>query len=128
MSAPSEAVKKLVLIVEDNPETRMFYRWVLEKAGFVVDDASNAGEAVAAVRRAKPSVVLLDLIVPDARGLRLAQQLQEALEPADVPIVAISGVKEAVDYARISGVRFAEYLQKPISPAQLIDSVSAHAR
>ena len=127
MATSETKKKKTVLVVEDNPETRMFYRWVLEKAGFEVEDVATADEALVAARRTPPGVIVLDLIVPNARGLKLAQELKEATRGAHVPIVAISGVKEAVDFARISGVPFAEYLQKPISPAELIERVTRHA-
>ena len=112
-----------ILIVEDNPETRMFYRWVLEREGFEVVDAVGADDAVAAVKRSLPCLILLDLIVPRARGFRLARELEDLTTPKDVPIIAISGVKELMEVARISGLRFAGYLQKPVSPTDLLSCV-----
>ena len=112
-----------ILIVEDNPETRMFYRWVLEREGFEVEDAVGADDAVAAVKRSLPRLILLDLIVPRARGFRLARELEDLMMPLDVPIIAISGVKELMEVARISGLNFAGYLQKPVSPADLLSCV-----
>jgi DNA-binding NarL/FixJ family response regulator len=65
-----------VLIVDDHPTFRRFARRLLEESGFeVVAEAADARSAVTAVERWTPDVVLLDVLLPDASGLVVAEQL-----------------------------------------------------
>ena len=83
-------VATTVLIVDDHPTFRRFARRLLEESGFdVVAEAADARSAVAEVERLAPDVVLLDVLLPDASGLAVAERLAR-LQPAPVVVLTSS--------------------------------------
>jgi DNA-binding NarL/FixJ family response regulator len=82
-------VVRKVLIVDDHEEFRTSARAMLEAAGFqVVGEAANGAEAVAAVDRLRPAVVLLDIRLPDVDGFVVAHRLAGLAEPPQVVLVS----------------------------------------
>jgi len=115
-----------ILVVEDNPATRKMFRVTLEAGGYSVVEAGSASEALEVARTAGASLVLLDIIVPDAQGFKLAQDLQRLPEIKGVPIIAMSGSGAAVDAARLPYIGFTDYLEKPVPPALLLEKIKQH--
>jgi DNA-binding NarL/FixJ family response regulator len=84
-----------VLVVDDHPSFRRFTRRLLEEAGFsVVGEAGDAASALRSVRALRPEAVLLDVLLPDASGLQLAETLAE--EP-EAPVVVLTSSRSATD-------------------------------
>jgi CheY-like chemotaxis protein len=91
------AVTPTVLVVDDHPSFRRFARKLLEAAGFtVVEEAGDGASALAAVRKLRPDVVLLDVLLPDTTGFELAETLSCA--PA-APVVVLTSSRSAADFA-----------------------------
>ena len=71
-------MKRTILIVDDHPSFRRFARRLLEAEGFVVvGEASDGASAVAACRRWRPQLVLLDILLPDIDGFAVADTLAD---------------------------------------------------
>lgn len=84
-----------VLIVDDHPTFRKFARRLLEEAGFtVVGEAQDGVTAVAAALDLRPSVVLLDVLLPDRSGFDVAITLAEA---SDAPAIVLTSSRSARD-------------------------------
>jgi DNA-binding NarL/FixJ family response regulator len=84
-----------VLIVDDHPSFRRFAGRLLRAAGYsVVAEAKDGASALAAVRRSRPEVVLLDVLLPDATGFEVAETL--AVDP-DGPVVVLTSSRSASD-------------------------------
>jgi DNA-binding NarL/FixJ family response regulator len=84
-----------VLVVDDHASFRGFARRMLEAAGFaVVDEAADGASAIAAARRVRPDVVLLDVLLPDTTGFEVAETLA-----ADAPgaVVVLTSSRSAAD-------------------------------
>lgn len=78
-----------VLIVDDHPAFRRFARRLLEEAEFaVVGEAADGAGAIEAVRRLRPEIVLLDVLLPDRSGLDVARALED--EPSRPAVVLTS--------------------------------------
>ena len=89
-------VAATVLVVDDHPSFRRFARRLIEAAGFaVVEEAADGASALAAVRTARPDVVLLDVLLPDTTGFEVAEALSS--EP-EAPVVVLTSSRSAGDF------------------------------
>jgi two-component system cell cycle response regulator DivK len=110
----------LILIVEDDPETRRFYSDLLRGHGFVVDEAHNGHQALDKTVQSLPSLILLDIGLPGMDGLELCRRLRADARTRGVPILAVTGYgdRHYPDRARLAGVD--HVLIKPCDPEVLV--------
>jgi CheY-like chemotaxis protein len=89
-------MRRTVLVVDDHPSFRRFASRLLRAAGFaVVDEAGDGASALAAARRLRPDVVLLDVLLPDTTGFEVAEEL--SADP-DGPVVVLTSSRKAADF------------------------------
>lgn len=112
-----------ILLVEDDDATREGYAELLRTNGFLVDAARTAAEAIDAVSRAVPHVILTDVLLPDADGLTLATQFRGQPRTARVPIIGITAhwTADSRERARAAGV--SAFLLKPSAPAHVMAEI-----
>jgi signal transduction histidine kinase/CheY-like chemotaxis protein len=79
-----------ILIVEDDPANRELLRRMLEKAGWSVEEAENGQAAFERIEARRPSLVLLDLMMPRVDGFDLVARLRERADLRDIPVVIIT--------------------------------------
>jgi two-component system cell cycle response regulator DivK len=106
--------KKRILIVDDEPAIRDIFSLVLREAGYGVETAEHALEAMCAVVRQRPDLVLADIRMPIVDGKALVAELKGSRDTKDIPVVAITGydgpgAQEAAFRAGYDG-----YMTKPI--------------
>lgn len=110
-----------ILLVEDTSSLRLVYEAVLRKAGHDVVSAADASAATIAFRRFRPSVVLLDLVLPDRDGLELIPEiLARAPETRIVVITAHGSINRAVEAMRAGAF---EFLVKPFDEERLLGAI-----
>ncbi len=110
---------RVILVVEDDQHLRQLYRFELEIRGFNVESACDGLEALELVDEGpRPSLVVLDLIMPRVSGLAVAQELRAHAETHDIPILLVTGSTEPIDESA-----FTEVLHKPIDPDALASAV-----
>ena len=112
-----------VLVVDDDPGFRMLARTLLERAGLAVEVAVDGDDALAAVGRATPDLVLLDVRLPRTSGYEIYRELKD-LHGEELPIIFVSG--DRVDsYDRVAGLMLGadDYLVKPFDPDELLARV-----
>ena len=109
-----------VLIVDDDRPTRSLVETLLGDEGFVVDSVAVATEAVAAVERNPPDVVLLDIMMPEISGFGLMTEIRDR---TDAAIIFLSAKGGEADRAR--GIRLGadDYVVKPFSNDDLIQRI-----
>ena len=110
----------IILVVEDDADTRELYETVLNLEGYSVADAADAEGALDKAQDLRPDVVITDIGLPGGcDGVSFAGRLHAREGTADIPVVAITGrpVRE------LDGAGFVQVLQKPILPEALIASV-----
>ena len=120
-------MRKLILVVEDDPDLRETLLEVLEDEGFEVSIAANGREALDILEtRRGAALVLLDLVMPDMDGLEfLRRQLQSPALPS-VPVVILTGDSKGQNEARTMG--FAHALAKPFREEDLLRLVFDYCR
>ncbi|HEY3045673.1 MAG TPA: response regulator [Vicinamibacterales bacterium] len=109
----------LVLIVEDDPETRHFYVDALRRRGFRTDDAHNGLQALEKAFTVTPDLVLADIAVPGIDGIELCRRLRADIRTREVPVLAVTGYEDRRyrDRALIAGAD--RVLIKPCEPDTL---------
>jgi signal transduction histidine kinase/CheY-like chemotaxis protein len=112
-----------VLIVDDDPDARSVLQHLLEKQGLVVRQAQNGCEAMAQLHDRRPSLVLLDLMMPGMDGFEVIRQMQAAPSLADVPVVVISAKDLTVAEEQWLDERTRSCLAKPLAAADFLHLV-----
>lgn len=109
----------MILIIEDDEDTREAYQGFLELHGFESTTASTGAEALAIARAHAVEAVLLDVTLPDADGRTLSEHLRQAAAPRSLPILALTGHR----LDRNDAARFTNVMQKPVDLDAMIEWV-----
>ncbi len=117
-----------VLVVDDEPDIVALVAYHLVKAGYRVSTSSNGAEAVAQARQDRPSIVVLDLMLPGMSGFEVLEQLRADDSTRDVAVLLLTARKDEPD--RIKGLSLGadDYITKPFSPQELVLRVGAILR
>jgi two-component system, cell cycle response regulator DivK len=116
-STATPTLNPLVLIVEDDPGTRLLYREYLQHDGFRTVDAHNGHQALEKARALRPNAVLTDLAVPGMDGFEFCRALRESPATRAIPILAVTGHSEYLDEPdRFAQAGIAHVLIKPCAP------------
>ena len=116
--------KKKVVCIEDEPEMIDLVKLILGRKGFDLTGAMGGREGLEAVRRIKPDLVLLDLMMPDMDGWEVYQQMKADHELADIPVIVVTAKAQSID--KVLGLHIAkvdDYVTKPFGPQELLQSV-----
>ena len=121
MSQPTHSI----LVVEDETSIASFVSAYLKNAGFAVRTASSANAAVAELAGETPSLIVLDLNLPDGDGVELCHGIRRS---SDVPILMLTARDEDVD--KIIGLEVGadDYMTKPFNPRELVARVKSVLR
>jgi DNA-binding response OmpR family regulator len=117
MRRPERHPERPILVVDDDRKIVSLVRAYLEREGYRVVGAHDGKEALAAFRASRPSLIVLDLMLPEIDGLDVCRVVREE---SDVPILMLSARSSVAD--RIRGLEQGadDYLPKPFSPAELV--------
>ena len=116
-----------ILVVDDEASVIEVVSLYLRREGFLVRTARNGTEALVALHADRPSLVVLDVMLPHIDGMTLIRRMRE--NPAiDVPVIMLTARGQEAD--RISGLELGadDYVTKPFSPAELVSRVKAVLR
>ena len=138
-------MSKKILIVDDEPDIITFLSALLEENGYASVSAKDGTEGLELLRKEKPDLVLLDLMMPKKSGITMFQELRKDPELSDIPVIVVTGVSEVtgVDFRNFmfkqpmrDEKKFVEttglskytvpdgYIEKPIDPDELIKVVN----
>ncbi len=116
--------RKKVVCIEDEPEMIDLIRLILSRKGFELIGAVGGREGLETVRRVKPDLVLLDLMMPDMDGWEVYQQMKADEELKDIPVIVVTAKAQSID--KVLGLHIAkvdDYITKPFGPQELLESV-----
>ena len=114
-----------ILVVDDDPNTLRLVSFTLQVEGYEVVTAENGSEALATVAQEYPSLVILDVMMPDMSGLEVCHRLRASAHTAHVPILMLSAKGKVED--RVTGLKAGgdDYVSKPVDPTELVARVEA---
>jgi len=114
----------LVLVVDDDRDIVGSISRVLKARGFAVMPAYDGKEAMAAVRRKRPHLMLLDLRMPEMDGYQVIQEIKTDHELSDIPIVVMTAHR--IDHSRMGIIDMAaEQVPKPFSAEEIVERVES---
>jgi two-component system, chemotaxis family, chemotaxis protein CheY len=116
------AASKTILVVDDGALVRVYYRSILEGAGFQVEEALNGLEALETLLGRTVDLLIVDINMPQMDGLTFLRNLRQKEGPmAAIPALVTSTESAAADFAaaRAAGANY--YLVKPVDREQLVE-------
>ena len=118
-----------VLVVEDEPENRLFIGLMLRTEGYDVLEADDGPAALALLaEEALPELILLDVMMPGLNGWQVFERLREDPRWARIPVVMLTALAQRSDVERAVQLGVDGYLTKPFEPADLIHTIEETLR
>ena len=113
-----------ILVVDDEPDVRVFLRTVLEDAGAEIYEASDGNHALAMARKHKPDLITLDLSMEGKDGISTFAELRSDAEIAGIPVCIVTGHPEFRELIYQRAVPVPDgYMDKPVKDAELVDNL-----
>jgi len=122
--------KKTILVVDDEPDLTSILKHNLQKQGYNVEVAYNGVEAIEKVKAKIPDAIVLDVMMPEKDGFEVCSELKNDDKYADIPIIMLTAVSDHISstqYSHAHGMDMEadDYLAKPASPEQIIESLES---
>ena len=125
-------MSKKVLVVDDDPDVRLFSVTVLEEHGYTPLEAGDGVEGLKMIKAEKPDLVILDIMMPRQSGIRLYRELKTDKALKKIHVVVLSGIAKRTfirsqkALTEFGGAEVPEpevYLEKPVEAEDLADTI-----
>jgi DNA-binding response OmpR family regulator len=117
--------KSRVLLIEDEPHILLSLEFLLERAGYETASATDGEEGLALVRRLRPDVVLLDVMMPKRNGYEVCQAIKADPELRAIPVIMLSAKGQEVEVTKGLELGAAAYVTKPFGNTEILESIRA---
>jgi two-component system cell cycle response regulator DivK len=115
--------QKRLLLIEDNEFNRKIVRDLLARQPYDLLEAHDGEAGVAAARRDRPDVIVMDVQLPKLSGLDATRALRADPDTAKIPIIVVTSFALSGDDKKAMDAGASAYLAKPYSPRQLLDTI-----
>ena len=126
-------MSKKVLVVDDDPDVRLFNVTVVEENGYTPIEARDGEEGLKLVKSERPDLVILDVLMPRQSGIRLYRELKTDKSLKDIQVILLSGIakktflrsqKALTEFGGESIPEPEIYLEKPVEPEELSAAIN----
>ena len=117
-----------ILVVEDQEDNRQILRDLLGNAGYELTEAENGEEALTAVAKRRPDLILMDIQLPVMDGYEATRRIRTNPDLKSVPIIAVTSYALAGDESKALEAGCNGYVSKPYSPRELLAKVRTFLR
>ena len=124
----SETGSEQILLVDDNPINLQILYKTLQGSGYRLLIAKNGQTALDIARRTKPSLVLLDVMMPDMDGFDVCEQLKADPETTDIAVIFLSALGDSRAKVRGFAVGGVDYIAKPFQSDEVVARVRTHIK
>ena len=114
---------KHILIVEDQPDGRQIIRDMLAGTDYEITEAENGEEALAAIAKQRPDLILMDIQLPIMDGYTATRLIKTDPALRSIPIIAVTSYALAVEEKKARAAGCDDYVTKPFSPRQLLAKI-----
>ena len=108
-----------VLIVEDSATVRFVMAKMLRESGYQVLEAKNGSAGLVMASTHQPDLIFMDVIMPGINGFQVTRKLRKSEDTQDIPIIIISGNKDAVEQFWATKIGVNDYMEKPFNRREL---------
>jgi len=115
-----------VLIVDDTPKNIQVLGSILKNEGYQINVAQNGLQALASVKKVKPDIILLDVMMPELDGFGTCKQLKASRETEYIPVIFLTAKTEIEDIVEGFELGAVDYVTKPFNHAELLKRVESH--
>jgi twitching motility two-component system response regulator PilH len=124
----TKGAQKMILVVDDSPTERFFLTDLLKRSGYDVLTAENGDDALAKIRLERPSLVVMDVVMPGSSGFQVTRALNR--DPATQSIPVILCTSKSTETDRIWGLRQGarDYVTKPVDGEILLAKIAELVR
>ena len=126
--APRPAVKRRILVADDDRITRLLMRMLLEKDGFAVLEAENGATAMATLRSERPDMMIVDLQMPDMDGFQVLEMIRGDQQLQALPVLVLTSESGSEVESKVLEMGADDYLVKPFEPEVMIARIRAAFR
>jgi DNA-binding response OmpR family regulator len=116
---------KRILCIEDDIDMLELFRVLLTRHGFSVEGVTSGQDGLDLIRKEKPDLVILDIMMPGMDGWQVYQQMKDDEKTRKIPTIVVTAKSQLID--KVLGLEIAkvdDYICKPFSPQELLDSIS----
>lgn len=116
-----------ILVVDDDPDTREFYSFVLEQSGANVTAVASAAAAMQALVQSQPDILLSDIGMPEMDGYMLMRQIKalQIAKETPIPAIALTAYAGELNQQQALLAGFQKHLSKPVEPDELISVITS---
>ncbi len=123
---------KKVLVVDDDPDIRLFSVTVLEEHGYTPLEAANGEEGLKMIKGEKPELVILDILMPRQSGIKLYRELKTDKALKNIHVIVLSAIakktflrsqKALTEFGAAEVPEPEVYLEKPVEAEELADAI-----
>ena len=115
-----------ILIVDDAPKNIQVLGTILKENGYQIKAAMDGKQALAAVEKSLPDLILLDIMMPEMDGYETCKALKENPVTKDIPVIFLTAKNETDDVVRGFELGAVDYITKPFNSAELLARVNTH--
>jgi len=116
-------MSKLILVVEDQEDNMQILRDVLSSAGYEIDEAKSGPEALGAVAKRRPDLILMDIQIPLIDGYEVTRRIKADPNLKSIPIIAVTSHALGEGEAKARAAGCDDFVAKPYSPKQLMAKI-----
>jgi CheY-like chemotaxis protein len=121
-------MERKVLIIDDDVDVRTFVSSVVENSGYKPEVAKDGEEGINKVKKEKPALIVLDVLMPKESGIKMYRELKTDSQFKDIPVIVLSGIakrtflrsqKALAEFGGASVPEPEAYFEKPVEPGEL---------
>lgn len=115
---------KRIVIVEDSKQTSAILSEILQKEGYIVDIAYDGVEGYRLIKKVKPALILLDLLLPKISGFDICKRVSQDNEIRNTPIIILSTLAEDKEtFRKLKNYHIIRFMKKPYSIDDLLTTI-----
>ena len=116
-------MSKRILVVEDQPDNRQIIHDMLAPTDYEITEAENGEQALAAIAKQRPDLILMDIQLPVMDGYEATRLIKADVSLRSIPIIAVTSYALSGEAQKARAAGADDYVPKPFSPRQLLAKI-----